>query len=315
MKRTYFIMALVAVLAACRQQEPQSQLKEINEALELANGIIEDNNRLVYEELNNKLPDPRTHAQALVWQPKAEVIRRRALASKRLIDSIKAQLIRQSDSLKMTGNEIVEQVITANEIGGSLFDKLVLFEDSMACVFNSAVFADNSNRVEALRKDSLDFYKYVSHNKIRHSSKKDWIQKSFSKCSPLMAVLALNKEESNLIGIEKFLIDYCNLMAVDNYCGYDRFGGIASINSSVVKPGDTLVITAGVGAFSNIMYPRITIDGWRIKLNDRKIAKHTFFANERPGTYTVPVKIEFMDADGSKRIETNEIRYTVIGNK
>lgn len=50
MKRIFlFLICAVLLLTACRQQQPVSQLKEINEALEKADLIIEDNNKVAYE--------------------------------------------------------------------------------------------------------------------------------------------------------------------------------------------------------------------------------------------------------------------------
>jgi hypothetical protein len=306
--------AVFVLLVGCRPQENISQLKDINDALEKANLIIEDNNMMVYEDANSKLIDPRTHTQALIWQPRMQIIWRRSREAKVLIDNLKAVLINLSDSLNKADAEIVDKALAASEMGSKLFNKLGLFEDSMSCVFNTSEFADNSGLVKDLRNDSVFVYKNEKRVNVRSVSPKDWLNKNFAGNSPYMALLALNKIAANVISTEGYLINYCNYKIVDNYCGYDPVG-IASINSSVVKPGDTIVVTAGVGIFSDMNYPRIFINGIPVKLNNRKVAVHSVIASGKPGEHTIPVKMEYVEPDGRKMTRAIALSYSVTDNK
>ena len=299
-KPLFYPAIIVLILAGCRQRENVSQLKEINESLIKVCELMADNNRFVYNEMKEKLVDPQTRDRALIWQPKAEVIKRRASAVKVFIDSLKAVLIKQSDSLKIMDNDIVEQMLETNKKGTELFDKLVMFNDSIDVVFNTKEFVDNPFILEVLKRDSVSFGKNVSlilgfkdssivDNRIDFTNK--WISKNFANCSSLMATTVLSKMEADVTRAENCLIGYCNSMVVNSFCGYDSFWGIATISSSKVKPGDTVVVTAGVGAFGDLMHPRILIDGEAMRLNNKKVAVYVFTANRKPGKYTVPVKL------------------------
>lgn len=313
--RFLFLFIIVLLLISCRPQEPVSQLKEINETLTRTSSIIEDNNRLIYEDANNKLVDPRTKDKALIWQPKMQIIMRRASESKLLIDYLRAILIKQSDSLKKSDYEIVDRSLETNGIGSKLFGKLVLFKDSSTSVFDTKQFIDNPFMIDVLRRDSKWFYKSDSMFNISDNSESEWFNRNFANCSPLMALLVLNKIEAKVISSENFLISYCNYHIVDNYCGYNHFAGVTSISSNNVKAGDTVVVTAGVGAFTDMMCPRIFIAGSPIKLNRDKVAVYRFTATGKPGMHTIPVKMEFMGPNGSRETRSKDLKYTITENK
>lgn len=307
MKRILLLPAcLILLLTACRQQEPVNQLKEINSALERANLIIEDNNHFAYEEMDAKLKDPRTHDGATIWEPRARIIRQRALESKMLIASLKNALIKQSDSLQNQDRAIVTRILKADGNAGKLFENLILLKDSAINVFE---------KVEELNRDSGFFSKKVLQIDVTAYSKADWLNKNFDKCSPLLAVMALNKIEANVINTESICINHCNAKVMYNFCGYYSPGPLASINSNIVRSGDTISITAGVGVFAKEMSPRITINGTRIKLYDSPIAEYEFIAIGKPGTYSVPVIIEYMDSDGSWQTAFKKLGYIITDNK
>lgn len=306
MKRACFIAVLVAILVGCQSKEPVSQLKEINEALEKANFIIDEKNHFAYEDMAGKLYDPRTHDRALIWGPKVQVIWRRAFESKSLINSLKYELIKQSDSLKNLDQVIVKKILSADGNGGKLFEKLVLFKDSAFNIFHMA---------EELNKDSIFFYKKVLQIDITGYSKTDWLYKNFNNSSPMLALMTLSKIEANVINSESVLVNYCNMKVIYNFCGYFMPEAIAALNNSIVKSGDTIRVTAGVGFFNNETNPRITINGTRMKLYEYPVLRYEFIATGKPGTYNVPVKIEYTESDGSRKTETMNLGYIIAENK
>lgn len=304
-----FPICFTLLMCACRQQEPVNQLKEINNALEKANSIIDDNNKLAYEEMNGKLHDPHTYYQATIWEPKALIARRCATEVKMLIESLKSTLIKQSDSLKYEDHAIVRQLLSAN--GDKLYEKLVLLNDSLANVFDRKEFINSSVIANELNRDSVFFYNHVLQTDVMRYSKETWLNISFSDVSPRLAIMTLNKIKADVISAENFLVNYCNMKIVYNFCGYFMPSPIASLSNSVVKSGDTIMITAGVGVFSKEMSPRISINGIQIKLREYPLANYEFTATGKPGTYNVPVKIEYTDSDGSRKAASRVLRYII----
>ena len=303
MRRTLlFSLCITLLLAACRQQETVSQLIEINAALEKANSIINDNCKLAYEEMNGKLFDPRTHDRAKIWEHKARVIKECATNVKLKIDYLKSELIRLSDSLQNQDRAIVKKILKAYGNADKLYEKLNLLKDSVGSVFDG---------VEDVYRDSVYFYNNVLQIGVAGYSKADWLKRNFDNCSPLLAVMALNKIESNVLRTENNLVWHCNLNVVYNFCGYYRPAPMASLNNSVVKTGDTIMVTAGVGVFERETTPRITINGTRIKLYEDPLARYQFIVTGKPGIYNVPVTIEYLESDGSRKKSTKNLGYII----
>lgn len=307
MKRILLVPAyLILLLTACHQPEPVSQLKEINAALEKANHIIEDNNLLAYWDLAGKLKDPSTQRGAEIWEPKAKVIQECAGNIKLLIGYLRNVLIKHSDSFQKQDRAIVQQVLNADGNAGELFEKLIKLKDSAAAVFSG---------VEELYRDSSFFFTKVLLTDVAGYSKADWFKKQFDNCSPLLAVMVLNKIESNVLHTENILATHCNMKVIYNFCGYYKPGALASLDNSVVRSGDTIMVTAGVGAFSREISPKITINGTRMILYERPVARYEFIATGKPGIYNLPVTIEYLESDGSRQIATRNLGYIITDNK
>ncbi|MBO9199583.1 MULTISPECIES: hypothetical protein [Niastella] len=313
----------VLLLAACRQQENESQLKEISAGFEKANDAISDKNRLGYESMREKLKDPPTQDMALVWLPRAEVVSRQVNQTKLCIEELKEALIIRSDSFTKSDNNIVRDLLENSGKGDELFKKLASFIDSLSTVFNSDEFISNQFMMAVLKNDSIGFHKHVpllSHQYISvrlndNQNSKEWVKNKFANSSPLLALAMLNKIESDVVLTEDFLINYCNSKVAYNFCGYVKLWVIGSLSSSCVKSGDTVEVTAGVGKFDDMMRPRITIDGISQRLNNKKVAVHAFIANGKPGKHSVPIKIEYIDVNGRRETATKELSYYIMDPK
>jgi hypothetical protein len=78
-----------------------------------------------------------------------------------------------------------------------------------------------------------------------------------------MALLVLNKIEHELLATTKMFLDFCLSKTVVHTCV--SFRGIAVLNSSYVKQGQSVEVTAGIGEFDTAEAPRISIDGKEIE--------------------------------------------------
>ena len=75
-------------------------------------------------------------------------------------------------------------------------------------------------------------------------------------------------------------------------------------------PGQELVITAGVGAFSKAAKPSITVDGSGVGLNTEGVAEYKTKVGG-PGTYTKTVNITYVKPDGTTASIPKKVEYTV----
>jgi hypothetical protein len=322
MKKNLFIPTVIIVLlVGCRPQENREQLKAVNESLEYANGVLQDDNKWIYEELETKQKDPQTHDLAEIWRPRAGRIQLYADSVKLLIDNIKKELIIQSDSFKTDYVTVVKQLYDANGAGGQLLNKLVAFKEDAPAV----IYSDVDSRYRPnINNDPNRLFKTIPllpgygdslSADLRSSYKKKWLEESFGRSSSLMAMIMLNKIESDVLVTEKEFITYCNNRAIDYKCmSYYAFKAVAVLSSSYVKAGQTIEVEAGVGSFSDAMKPRIAINGKEVKVGNDATAVYKFIATGAPGKHIVPVTIEYTKPDGSNASVLMKREYVIADN-
>jgi gliding motility-associated GldM-like protein len=314
------LIVLIFFMGACRQQADVKQLMDINKSLEFSNEVIQNGTRLIYEELQNKLHDLEANQQAAIWQPRATEIQKHATSIRIFIDGLKKKLIEQSDSLKDMDHGLVKQIFFTNGNAQILFNKLAVFKDSIPAIFGIEQIEDNDLRKTRLTKDIgqltahtllLAGYTDSVSEKERGEYAKNWVQHNFTGSS-LMAMLALNKIENDVLTTEKTLTEYCYNQTATHDCGlYYSFSAIATLSSSYVKPGQPIEVNAGIGSFNAASKPAIMIDGKIIKLNNDATAVYNFTANGKPGKHIVPVKISFTKPDGSTATVLKNLGYII----
>lgn len=319
MKRTLFIPAVIIVLlVGCRPEENPDQLKAVNQSLEYANGVMQEANNLVYYDLNSKAKDPTTAMVVAVWNSSVQRIRQNADSIKALIRDVKLELIKQSDSLKRDYVDVTKQLHSTDGVGQQLLNKLTMFRDSIRVIIslNKKDRTYSYNVINQLLQTVplLSGYRDSLTADQKGNYEKKWLEESFGHSSSLMAMIMLNKLESDVLSTEKTFIDYCNSqMAIENVI-YDKHTVIASLNSSYAKAGQPIELTVGMGSFTDDLNPRITIDGKELKLNDDGVVIHKFIANGLPGSHVIPVKVEYTEPDGSKEVVEKYLEYIIAEN-
>ena len=77
----------------------------------------------------------------------------------------------------------------------------------------------------------------------------------------IAAITMLSKFQNDVKNSEAQVVDFCHRKVGEVEVVYNEFQAFAGTNSQYLMPGQELVITAGVGAFSKAAKPSITIDG------------------------------------------------------
>lgn len=322
MKKALIIPAVViALLVGCRPEENREQLKAVNRSLEFANEVLYDVNRLGYEELMAQEIDGNVAFYVEKWRLKAKRIKSFADSVKDLIKNIKSDLITQSDDLKKEDVPLVKQLYDINGLGNRLLNKLIVFKDSCPEVIYSGVdtmFLPILKRGfnNYLRKAPLmGWYGDSLTVDQQHDYKRKWLKESFGGRSTLMSMIMLNKMESDVLTLERCFIDYCkNQRSGGIVEAYTKYMAIATVSSSYVKTGQTIEVYAGLGSFTIVSKPRITINGKEMELSADGTAVYKLVATGNPGKHTIPVAIEFLKGDGSKEHLTKNVRYTIAEN-
>ncbi len=316
-KALIILVVIVGLLVGCHPEENPEQLKAVNENLERTNSAILDANKLIYEELIEKQKDPQTHYQAEEWNPRANRIQQCSKNLKVFIENIKVDLVSQSDSLKKDYVELTKQLHNTDGVGQQLLNKLIDFKDSLS----TTIYSDKDSIHQASKDDLNHLLKTIPllpgygeslSADQRRDYKKEWLEKNFGRSSSLMAMIILNKIESDVLLSEKEFITYYNYrVAVFCGMGVRMFSAVAVLSSSYVKAGQPIEVTTGVGSFSDAAKPRITINGKEVKTGTDATAEYKFIATGKPGKYIIPITIEFYKPDGTRERVTKNLKYII----
>jgi hypothetical protein len=118
--------------------------------------------------------------------------------------------------------------------------------------------------------------------------------------------------QNNIKLNENKIIAFCNTKVGIVGDWFFSYAAVVGQSSTYVRPGENVTITAGVGAYRKDAEPVININGKNISLEEEGFAKYKLIAHKIPGTYTIPVQIEFTDPTTRKK-ETKQVNleYTV----
>ncbi|AEW02414.1 hypothetical protein A4D02_00230 [Niastella koreensis] len=312
----------ILLLTACRQQENAGQLRSINQCLQHSNVVMQMDIKLYDEAIVEKLKDPLTHGNAEIWGPRVAMIKKRVDSITGLIENLKIDLLKQSDSLRKANAPIVEQLYDINGKGNELVNKLAVFKESIPAIFRVNDFFDQPYLITDLKRDLgliLDSiplllgYRDSLSAAQRSIYKKKWMEESFAGNNSLLTMMQLNKIENEVLVTERSLVSYFFSKMPDVVtCGLRRQPHpFAIINSSYVKSGQTVEITAGITQIVASCQPKITINGKEIKVNSEDAAVYSFRAIGKPGKHKIPVLIDFYRSDGEQLRMTKNIEYII----
>ncbi|MFM9911116.1 MAG: hypothetical protein ACKVOW_17375, partial [Chitinophagaceae bacterium] len=101
------LVALVFLgLMACNRSNNSNQFRALLESLENSNQLIMATNQAVYDQLQQKLKDPRTKLKAAIWQPKSEQVKKISADLIEYISKLKNELKKEAVIVKDSGNVV-----------------------------------------------------------------------------------------------------------------------------------------------------------------------------------------------------------------
>jgi hypothetical protein len=300
-------------LAACQTRENAATMQAINKALMESNEIITTNNKMVLEALEGRRRDMITAEKASLWSPPALKVRDLSTTLISYLDSLKQQVKSLKDDDMRGGQQLFQQE------EAWLYSKLVKYVKDVVGVLDPSMVSDNPIVHVHFRKDMESFRKELAD---RFSIKADsvgeslngldaWCTKYSKPATPLLAIAILNKLQHDVLVSSYHMIQYCYDHTSALICGYTEFRAIATVNSSYVRSGQTIEVTAGVGEFSAAMKPSITINGAPAKIDVEGVAVYSFKATGKPGEHSIPVNFKYHKPDGSQESITKKIPYTI----
>jgi len=299
-------LVLTALLALNVSSEILNAFKTVNNSLMNANGIIETKNEGIFKSFERKLGDPKTAQLAAIWKPKADKAKGLAHNMFAYLEDLKLQLMKEAGqeapggAFKEDNLDAATRLIVEGPKGKELLQKLTDYKAGLLSI-------DPAVNVEFKNTLPIDLSTPATNNQ---AGKKDWAYSYFHMTPTIAAITMLSKFENDVKNSESLVVDFCHRKVGEVQVVYDEFQAFAGTNSQYLMPGQELVITAGVGAFSKAAKPSVTVDGSGVGLNAEGVAEYKTTVGG-PGTYTKTVNITYVKPDGSTATIPKKVEYTV----
>lgn len=282
---------ILVLLQSCAP--PTSSEEAILSALQEGNNNVRRHYTFSKEEklryAKNALADPVTHFKASIWEPRMQQVDSLGKSVLAFIDSVQAGFEKEG---RKDPNATRDYFIEKGK-GKELFDRITAFQKSMLAVDHIV----REIPVQIL-PDSLDAESFV--------------QKYFASSGHKAAsvyVQHLGNQTSELTF--KTIVLFSEQWTYNRH-HYDYYNLLVYQSSNVVRAGDPIEIIAGIGSMSRAAQPKITINGEAIELGADAAAHKKLRAVTKPGTYSIPVKAEYVNTDGIRQWMSKEVRYTVL---
>ncbi len=303
-------LVLTAMLALNVSSEILNAFKTVDKSLQNANGTIDIKNNQIFQSFEEKLKDRETAERAAIWKPKADKARVLSEDIIKYIDDVKQELKVEAGLKLVKGEEQFKEddleattrlfVTGKQERGKELLSKLTAYKKALLDV-------DPTIHKEFEQLLPIDLTVPKSQT---GGSDKEWEYAYFHMTPTVAALTILSKFQNDIKNSEAMVVDYCHRQVGQVEVIYDAFQAFAGTNSQYLMPGQELIITAGVGAFSKAATPSITVDGSSIPLNADGVAEYKT-AVSSPGSYTKKINITFKKPDGTTQTLTRDIQYAV----
>jgi hypothetical protein len=281
------------LISACSNnaQNDSFKIQILNSGIEASNSLIRDQTFALYKLLDKKLNDQETKERVTIWVPKALMIKKYSDSMRAFIDSLK------NDLANSNNDEGLES--ETNDKVPLLYNKLTNYKRDILSV-DPELFEIFKNKIVAI---TIDFDS-SSH------SERDFAKSFFDGASKKMSLGILDKFENNINIAEFKTVTFCNYksdMIIETMTSFSTLIGQTTTHA---KPGEFIEITAGVGEFCGRCNPKININGVSIPVTNGA-AEYKFKAANKPGKYSVPVVINFVDESGREMYKKQNVTYIV----
>jgi gliding motility-associated protein GldM len=306
-------LVLTALLALNVSAEILNAFKTVDRSLVIASGVAEQKNEEIFKSFKAKLEDPTSREKAAIWEPKAQQARKISDELYNYIETLKSELKKESGLKTVDGKEefkeddldaatrlLVQGAPDGKGKGKELFEKLKAYKEQLLSI-------DPEMKKEIEVGLPLDLTIPPTSSE---AGKNDWAYAYFHMTPTIAAITIMSKFQNDVRNSESKAVEFCHKQIGQVEIIYDQFQAFAGTNTQYLMPGEELVITAGIGAFSKAAQPSITIDGANVALNAEGTAEYKTRVGGS-GAGIKRVRISYAKPDGTTAVVEKEIKYTV----
>ncbi len=306
-------LVLTALLALNVSAEILNAFKTVDRSLMIASGVAEQKNEEIFKSFKAKLEDPTSREKAAIWEPKAQQARKISDELYNYIEGLKLELKKESGLKIVDGKEefkeddldagtrlLVQFAPEGKGKGKELFKKLKAYKEQLL-----SIDPEMKKEIEVGLPLDLTIPPTTSD-----AGKNDWAYAYFHMTPTIAAITIMSKFQNDVRNSESKAVEFCHKQIGQVEIIYDQFQAFAGTNTQYLMPGEELVITAGIGAFSKAAQPSISIDGANVPLNTEGTAEYKTRVGAS-GTGIKRVRISYAKPDGTTAVVEKEIKYTV----
>lgn len=310
-------LVLTALLALNVSTEILNAFTTINNSLMTASANIENRNSDLFKSFQKKLDSPKTRDLAAAWFPKAEEAKKISDELYNYLEALKEELIQEAGGY-VTDEESGEKRIKSEDNldaatrlfisappngkgkGNELYEKLKQYKERLLAL-------DPVMSEELATTLPLDLTIPKTNNK---AGKNDWAYNYFHMTPTVAGVTILSKFQNDVRNSEVSVVDYFHKKVGEVEVVYDEFQAFAGTSSQYLMPGEELIITAGVGAFSKAAKPSVAIDGVSVPMKPDGTFEYKLNTGNS-GSFTKKVRVAFIKPDGTTATVERDVKYTV----
>lgn len=300
-------LVLTALLALNVSSEILNAFKTVNTSINNANGVLTDNNNIIYSSFATKLADAKTREKAQIWMPRAVQAQKLSKEMYDYIDQLKQQLMKEAgfdtkgDTSSWTDNlDASTRLMDKQGKGEELRKKLETLKKNLLSI---------DPEIQKKFANTLPIDLTVPKSQTGNTNP-SWTTNYFYMTPAIAATTILSKFQNDVKSAENQIVTYCHSQVDAVAVRFDKYGFVGGLSSSYLMPGEKVTVYSGLGATSSAAQPSITINGRPVSLNADGLATADFEAGGT-GSHSVNVVIKYVNQEGVTQTINKTLEYTV----
>ena len=300
-------LVLTAILALNVSAEVINAFRVVDASLLNSNANISSSNKLMYESLNAKLSDPKQNQETVkYWNGKALDAKKLSDDLDTYINDLKKKLkegaglriVDGKEDFKADNLDASTRLFETNGEGKKLLQKLEDYKKSVLSLDAKigTAFANN-------------FPVSTDVPVSQEGGKKDFTTSFFHMTPTVAALTMLSKFQNNIKNAESQVVTFCHNQVGTVEVHMDQVGVLVGQSSNYLMPGQELVVTAGVGAYSSTVKSNLSINGSPINIVNGQGEYKTTVSGS--GKHTIQVSGSFIGEDGKPVAVNKTVEYVV----
>ena len=304
-RSSHFIIissSVLFIISCSANKTNEAIINEINSGLEQSNATINNDSRHTAEMFKLKLYDPLTKTKAEYYYPKLLKVRQASSELIKYIEAIKKQVQAETNPDSVNDNtkrKSVNALLIDNNQYRELYKRLKYYREQ--------VLKPDSMLLERIR----DYIIIISKEQDTVDND-NFLRRCFHNASPIEAIAYLNRLQNNIAIAEMRCMRFYNESISPHVDWFKSYNTIVGQNAKVLRAGDDLEISGGVGTFSRERLLEFLVNGKRVEANEKGIVLYKIKTSKKPGNYSIPVQIRLLGEDSIEQKIDFIVEYSLV---